>query len=226
MIRRRYKSSIKRAHHPYVRGNARRRQTCAAFDDGSRGDGRPPQNLTARRPDRNAILSLDHTQLDIHVQGRGTGRHLHYRPWLTVIVDRYTRLVMRFAVTPNQPTPRKLRRLLAALYRRNRCSDQGAANPPALISADSGPSYKSRVASELTNRVGIELHRTPPSTIGHKVISERLFSALGRDLLNKLPGHASEEHPATVPKADSLLTLTELRTLIDEWVAKHNRREE
>jgi transposase InsO family protein len=172
------------------------------------------------------VLLLDQTELDIHVRGRDYNRHPCYKPWLTVIVDKHTRRVLRFAVTPNQPTPRELRRLLASLSHRNGRGDQGAADPPTLICADNGQSYRSRVAFDLINRLGLELHRIPPSTCGRKVIAERLFSALGRDLLNKLPGYAGGNRPAVVPEADSVLTLTELQTIIDEWVAMYNRREE
>ncbi len=221
-----YKRSIRAAHHPYIRGKVQRRSAYAAFNGNGRGGSRPPRNLAARRPGPKAVLLLDQTKLDIHVQGRDDDSHPCCKPWLIVIVDKYTRRVVGSAVTPNQPTPRELRRLLAALYRGNCRGYQGAANTPALIGADSSPSNRSRGASDLTNRLSIELHHTPPSMCGNKFLAERLFSALGRDLLSKLPGYVSRERLATVPEVDSLLTLTELQTLIDEWVAKHNRREE
>jgi putative transposase len=166
----------------------------------------------------NAIWQADHTLLDIMVLD-ANGEAV--RPWLTSILDDYSRAVAGYTIFLGAPTA--LHTALA--LRQAMWSKQNAAWPvcgmPAVLHVDHGSDF----TSTHLEQVAADLHcQLVSSTVGRpqgRGKGERLFGTLHTECLAELPGYLSEGKPATPPR----LSLPELDTTIgDYFLGTYNNR--
>jgi len=166
----------------------------------------------------NAIWQADHTLLDVMALD-ANGQAV--RPWLTIIIDDYSRAVAGYTIFLGAPT--SLQTALAlrqAIWRK-----QNAAWPvcgiPDVLHVDHGSDF----TSTHLEQVAADLHfQLVYSTVGRpqgrgKV--ERLFGTLNTECLAELPGYLIQGQPATSPK----LSLPELdATLGAYFLSTYNHR--
>jgi putative transposase len=166
----------------------------------------------------NVIWQADHTLLDVMVLD-SNGKAV--RPWLTIIIDDYSRAVAGYTIFLDAPTAFQT----ALALRQAIWNKQNAAWPvcgiPDVLHVDHGSDF----TSTHLEQVAADLHfQLVYSTVGRpqgrgKV--ERLFGTLNTECLAELPGYLIQGQPATSPK----LSLPELdATLGAYFLSTYNHR--
>jgi putative transposase len=164
------------------------------------------------------LWQADHTRLDIMVLD-ADGEAV--RPWLTIIMDDYSRAVAGYTIFLGAPTALQT----ALALRQAMWSKQHAAWPvcgiPDVLHVDHGSDFTSTPLEQ----VAADLHfQLVYSTVGRpqgrgKV--ERLFGTLNTECLAALPGYLRQGQPATPPR----LALPELDAIIgDYFLGMYNTR--
>lgn len=170
----------------------------------------------AERP--NALWQCDHTELDILVMGSGQ-RTL--RPWLTVVLDDYSRAVAGYSLLTEAPSALNTALALRQAIWRKGDPDWPVCGIPDVLYVDHGTDFTSihvaQVAADLRMRL---VHSAVARPQGRGKI-ERFFGTINTELLADLPGHLAGGRPVTPPR----LTLSELDAAIRAFVAgRYNAR--
>lgn len=166
----------------------------------------------------NAIWQADHTLLDVMVLD-ANGQVV--RPWLTIIIDDYSRAVAGYTIFLGAPTALQTALALRQAIWRKENSAWPVCGIPDVLHVDHGSDF----TSTHLEQVAADLHfQLVYSTVGRpqgrgKV--ERLFGTLNTECLAELPGHLIQGQPATSPK----LSLPELdATLGAYFLSTYNHR--
>jgi putative transposase len=171
-----------------------------------------------RAPAPNALWQADHTMLDLLILDEA-GKPA--RPWLTTVVDDYSRAVAGTMVFLGAPsTLNTSLALRQAIWRKADPSWPVCGIPEALY-VDHGSDFTSthldQVAASLRFRI---VYSTVARPQGRGKI-ERLFRTLNTELLPELPGHLLNGKPVSAPR----LSLAELeRTLISYITGTYHTR--
>lgn len=162
----------------------------------------------AERP--NAVWQADHTMLDIEVLGADGKPE---RPWLTVVMDDYSRAIAGYTVFIGAPSASNLSLALRQAIWRKSDVTWPVCGIPDILHVDHGSDF----TSTHMEQVAVQLHmRIVYSTVGRpqgrgKV--ERFFGTLNTELLATLPGRI-DGGTASNPT----LTLPELDAAIGNWI--------
>jgi putative transposase len=162
----------------------------------------------------NAVWQADHTELDIVLKD---GRGRPEKPWLTVILDDYSRAVAGYALFFGSPSAIQTALALhQAIWRKGRPGWQ-VCGIPGILYSDHGSDFTSRHLEQVAADLKIQLINSGVGRPRGRGKIERFFESVSQVLLPRLPGYA----PAgTTPNAK--LTLAEMTTelerfLIDEY---------
>lgn len=171
----------------------------------------------------NQVWQADHTQVDVLVVDQ-SGEVLG-RPWLTLVVDSYSRCVMGFHLGMEVPSasvvclglrhgilPKRYSGWYGLVHR------WGTYGVPSYLYTDNGKDFRSSHVEQVANELGIVLcHRRYPSEGG---IVERPFGSLNSELFSSLPGYTSgsvAERPKEAA-SEACLSLWELERLIVRYI--------
>jgi len=166
----------------------------------------------------NALWQADHTKLDILIlDANGT----IVRPWLTTVMDDYSRAVAGYMVFLGAPSAFQTSLALRQAIWRKHNPDWPVCGIPDVLYVDHGSDFTSihldQVAADLHFQIVYSAVGRPQ---GRGKI-ERLFGTLNTELLPELPGHIRCGKPTTPPK----LSLTELDVRIGSYiVGTYNER--
>ncbi|UFW48190.1 MULTISPECIES: DDE-type integrase/transposase/recombinase [Bradyrhizobium] len=185
-------------------------------------------HIAAERPLELAII--DSTPLDVHVLDSKRLLPLG-RPYLTVCLDVYSRLLLGFFITFEPPS---LYSVLATLKRVNRHKGyvqklypqirkpwDGWGHPTEILVdrdwSQQSPSFQHSMAE-----LGTEVHYAPADTPQYKAICERLFDTINKGLIHKLAGAVRYNvyvmrQVGLDPAKGALITLEDLNELLHEW---------
>jgi putative transposase len=162
----------------------------------------------------NAVWQADHTELDILLKD---GRCGPEKPWLTVILDDYSRAVAGYALFFGSPSAiQTALALRQAIWRKGRPGWQ-VCGIPEIFYTDHGSDFTSRHLEQVAADLKVRLVNSGVGRPRGRGKIERFFESVSQVLLPRLPGYA----PAgVVPRAE--LTLAELtseleRFLVDEY---------
>ncbi len=167
----------------------------------------------------NQVWQCDHTPADILlVDANG---QLLGRPWLTTVVDTYSRCVMGFNIGFDAPSSTVVALALrhsilpksyGADYKLN--CEWGTYGTPIYFYTDGGKDFKSNHLQQIGAQLGFTCYlRRKPSDGG---IVERVFKTLNTQLFSTLPGYTGsnvKERPKSAEK-DACLTIQDLERLI------------
>jgi len=174
----------------------------------------------------NQVWQCDHTKADVLVVDQ-SGAILG-RPWLTTVVDTYSRciigvhlgfdapsaavvcLALRHAILPKQ---------YSSAYELK--EDWGTYGLPQYLYTDKGKDFRSHHLEQVASELGIGLClRRKPSDGG---IVERPFGSFNTQFFSSLPGYVSSNVTERSPKAESeaCLTLLELEKLLVRYLVDH-----
>lgn len=159
----------------------------------------------------NAIWQTDHTQLDILIVDAG-GKTV--RPWLTVVIDDYSRAVAGYSVFVGAPSALQTSLALRQAIWRKQDPAWVMCGIPDVLYVDHGTDFTSthleQVAADLRMQMIFSAIARPQGR--GKV--ERLFGTINSELLPELPGRLVGGRPATPAR----LSLAELDAAIGGFV--------
>ena len=166
----------------------------------------------------NALWQADHTLLDVMVfDAHGDA----VRPWLTIIMDDYSRAIAGYTIFLGAPTALQTALALRQAMWRKQNATWPVCGIPDVLYVDHGSDFTSahldQVAADLRFQVVYSSVGRPQGR--GKV--ERLFGTLNTECLADLPGYLSQGKPATPPR----LSLPELdATIGDYFLGTYNNR--
>lgn len=137
---------------------------------------------TPRHGDRPfEIVHIDHTQLDIQIVDSKTSKVLG-RPWLTLMVDAFSRRVLAYYLTFEPPSYRSCMMVLRECVKRfNRL--------PQTIVVDNGKEFKSKYFEVFLASYHITRKDRPPAEARFGAVLERLFGTTNTQLIYNLQGN-------------------------------------
>ncbi len=159
---------------------------------------------------------IDHTEVDIELSTT-TGTLNLGRPWLTVLVDQYSRRTLAYSLIFDPPSYRSCLLVLRACVFRHR-------RLPQMILGDGGPEFDSVYYESVLARYQCTKKTRPPSSPRFGSILERLFGTANTQLFNILKGNTQlmkEPRQATKsvnPKCNAIWTLPLLHERIGEYL--------
>jgi len=186
---------------------------------------RDGQNLTVEYS--NQVWQCDHTPADIllvDTNGKQLGR-----PWLTTVVDTYSRCVVGINLGFDAPSSNVValalrHAILPKTYDRDydlHC-EWGTYGVPTYFYTDGGKDFRSNHLQQIGSQLGFSCYlRQKPSEGG---IVERVFGTLNTQLFSTLPGYTGSNVQARPERADkdACLTIKDLeryivRFLVDNY---------
>jgi len=174
-------------------------------------------------------IEIDHTPLDLFVVDEHQMLPLG-RPWITVAIDKRTRMVLGFHISFSSPSVESVMRclrhaVLPKLGLRQRYpalkNDWPCFGLPELLVADNGLEFHSgaleAAALELSFRIEFSGRKRP----FHKGAIERLLKTLNYNLMHKIPGTSFAKYWLRFdydPLKEALVTFNALEEIIHRWL--------
>ena len=168
---------------------------------------------------RNDLWEADHKQLDIDVRAGGFERPV--RPWLTLFVEAYSRVVPGWAVSV-RPHSGSILAAFGAAVTVNPAKPWGGV--PVRLRVDRGADFLSDALKEACGRLGVVLDPAPAYSPFRKGKVEAGGKGIERELLPPLPGYlgAGRETRAARSELMTFAQLVEhLRAGIEAWNRRH-----
>jgi putative transposase len=162
-----------------------------------------------------AIAHLDHTQLDIELRSQATGRLLG-RPWLTLLMDAYSRRILAVYLTFDAPSYRSCMMALRI------CVSRFGRFPQTLV-VDGGKEFHSVYFDTLLARYCCVKKTRPGGKPRFGSVIERLFGTTNTELIFNLLGNTQAAKQvrqltqAIDPKRQAVWTLGDLYRFLKEW---------
>lgn len=177
----------------------------------------------------NHVWQCDHTRADVLLVDRHSA--ILGRPWLTTVIDTYSRCIMGinlgFDAPSSQVVALALRHAILpkqyGLEYKLHC-EWGTYGKPEHFYTDGGKDFRSNHLQQIGVQLGFVCHlRDRPSEGG---IVERPFGTFNTELFSTLPGYTGsnvQERPEEAEK-EACLTLRELEQLLVRYIVdKHNQ---
>ncbi|MGV0111893.1 Mu transposase C-terminal domain-containing protein [Arthrobacter sp. CP30] len=153
--------------------------------------------ILRRRADRpNAIWQADHTMLDILIRG-ADGRPT--RPWLTIVLDDYSRAIAGYMVILGAPTAMNTALALRQAIWPKSDPAWPVCGIPDVLYVDHGSDFTSHHLTRVTNDLRIRMIHSAVARPQGRGKVERFFGTINTELLSALPGHISRGHPQPTP---------------------------
>ena len=149
----------------------------------------------------NAIWQADHTLLDLWVQ-QESGPPA--RPWLTVIMDDYSRAIAGFGVSWHAPSAIQTALVLRQAIWRKPIPQWSICGIPMTFYTDHGSDFTSHHLEQVSADLHMELVFSEAGMPRGRGRIERFFRTINQMLLCGLPGYT----PAGAPTGNTLLTLS------------------
>lgn len=171
----------------------------------------------------NQVWQADHTQVDVLVVDQ-SGEVLG-RPWLTIVVDSYSRCIMGLQLGFDGPSA-----WVACLALRHAILPKqyssgyelqeswGTYGLPQYLYTDQGKDFTSQHLEQVATELGIGLCLRPQPSEGG--IVERPFGTLNREFFSSLPGYVGSKASdrSSVAEQEACLTLMQLERLLVRYI--------
>jgi putative transposase len=171
---------------------------------------------TPRHGDRPfEIAHIDHTELDIEAVCSRTGRALG-RPWLTLLIDAFSRRVLALYLTFDPPSYRSCMMVLRECVRRH-------ARLPQIVVVDGGRDFQSIYFETLLARYECTKKTRPPAKPRFGSVCERLFGTANTQFIHNLKGNtqimrlARQVTLSVNPKGQAVWPFEELHRRLTEY---------
>lgn len=176
-------------------------------------------------------IEIDHTPLDLIVIDILTMLPLG-RPWLTMAIDHYSRMVVGFYISFNAPSSHGVlqcvrRAILPKDEWLARFPDIKGSWPaygiPELIAVDNGTDLHSEALESSCMEMGIQILFCGSKTPQHKGAIERFFRTMNMGLIHRLPGtvFSSVDARGDYPAEDkAVIDMQSLVHLLTKWVVE------
>lgn len=158
----------------------------------------------------NAIWQADHTELDILAKDEeGNPR----RPWLTIILDDYSRAVSGYMLSFAAPSAIQTALALRQAIWRKPQAGWHVCGIPQVLYTDHGSDFTSQHLEQVTVDLKIRLVFSAVGRPRGRGKIERFFDSLSQVLLSRLPGYARRES-----ERRAVLSLPELTQEIENYL--------
>lgn len=176
-------------------------------------------------------IEIDHTPLDIIIIDKVTMLPLG-RAWLTLAIDKHSRMIMGFYISFNAPSSYSVMQCLKMVILPKelllaRFPDilgiWPACGIPILIAVDNGMDLHSIVLQGTCFELGIQILFCPAATPETKGSIERAIGTLNRDLIHTLPGtvFSSVDERGDYPSEEiAAIDMETLVHLVTKWVVE------
>ncbi|TFW72355.1 hypothetical protein C3Y98_04415 [Methylotenera oryzisoli] len=174
-------------------------------------------------------VEIDHTPLDVLVIDPDT-KIPSGRTWLTLAIDRYSRMVLGFYISFNAPSSYSVlqclrRSILPKEEWLARFPDIKGTWPcygiPDLIALDNGMDLHSEALEKVCQEIGVQILYCPVATPEHKGSVERFFRTLAKGLIHRLPGtvFSNIDERGDYPSEDmAAIDMETLMHLMTKWI--------
>ena len=152
------------------------------------------------------------------------------RPWLTVMLDIYSRMVLGIYLSFHHPGYLSVMQCLRHAIRPKDYlkevypaieHDWPAHGLPELLVTDNGKEFRSRHLDDACLQLGIRLQHAPPKCAWYKGAMERWFGTQNTRLLHELPGTTFSdifEHGGYDPQKHAVISFDALLEITHNWV--------
>lgn len=161
------------------------------------------------------IGHIDHTQIDTEQTDTRTGVNLG-RPWLTVLIDAYSRMILAIYLTFDPPSYRSCMMVIRnAVMRHHRI--------PKTIVVDQGSDFEGAYFERLLASLGSHKKTRPAAKARFGSIIERFFGVSNQDFFHNLLGNTQVSKnprrmsPSHNPKTLAVWTLPALTAAFEEY---------
>ncbi|KVF69475.1 hypothetical protein WS75_26040 [Burkholderia sp. FL-7-2-10-S1-D7] len=177
-------------------------------------------------------VEIDHTPLDVLVIDLATNLPLG-RPWITVAIDRYSRVILGFYISFRTPSAQSvlqcLKRAILPKAGWGKIVDLHREHPgygiPHLVAVDNGMELHAEAVQMVCGEMGISMLYCPAGQPEFKGAVERVIGTIQRSVMHKLPGTVFScvdergDYPAEQLAAIDLKTLTQIliKWIVDEY---------
>lgn len=168
----------------------------------------------AERP--NVIWQADHTLLDIWLHDE-KGKAV--RPWLTIIMDDYSRAIAGYALFSNAPSAYQTALALRHAIWRKAEPDWQICGIPEVLYTDHGSDFTSQHLEQVCADLKIQAVFSQVGQPRGRGKIERFFQTINQMLLCQLPGYVTS---GCEPKAG--LTFSEFTTALQKFIATYHHR--
>jgi putative transposase len=127
------------------------------------------------------IAHIDHTELDLQFVNESTGTAMG-KAWLTVMIDAFTRVILAWALTFNDPSYRSCMLVVRDCVRRH-------GRIPRTVVVDQGSDFKGIYFDQLLAHFGVHKRMRPASHPRFGNIVERFFGVKNANLTHALRGN-------------------------------------
>lgn len=161
------------------------------------------------------IGHIDHTELDVELVDSRTGANLG-RPWLTVLMDAFTRVILAFYLTFDPPSYRSCMAVIRNCVRRH-------GRIPKTIVVDLGSDFESLFFEALLARLETHKKSRPASKGRFGSVIERFFGVSNQRFVHNLAGNsqalqqARSMSPSHDPRTLAVWTLPALTDAFEEF---------
>ncbi len=146
------------------------------------------------------IGHIDHTELDLELVDSRTGANLG-RPWLTILLDAFTRLVIAFFLTFDPPSYRSCMAVIRNAVRRH-------GRIPKTIVVDQGSDFESLYFEALLARLETHKKSRPAAKSRFGSVIERFFGVSNQAFIHNLRGNSqSLQRPRSMSPSHDPRTL-------------------
>lgn len=162
------------------------------------------------------IVHIDHTQLDLQFVNESNGTEMG-KAWLTVMIDAFTRKILAWVLTFNDPSYRSCMLVIRDCVRRH-------GRVPKTIVADQGSEFKSIYFDQLLALLGIHKRMRPASHPRFGNIVERVFGVQNTHFTHALRGNNKalqsprRMSPTHDPRNLAIWNLRAFREAFDEYI--------
>lgn len=176
-------------------------------------------------------VEMDHSPVDMIVIDLLTMLPLG-RPWLTLAIDKASRMVMGFYISFNSPSAHSvLQCLRCSILPKDAWLERfpnikgvwPAFGIPDLVALDNGMDLHASAVEKTCEEMGIEILFCGARTPEHKGSVERLFRTLTSSLIHRLPGtvFSSVDHRGDYPAEElAVIDMETLVHLITKWIVE------
>ncbi|GAM14268.1 TnsA endonuclease N-terminal domain-containing protein [Mesobacillus selenatarsenatis] len=162
------------------------------------------------------ICHIDHTQLDVELVSSSTGKNLG-RPWLTLLIDAFTRKILAHYITFDAPSYRSNMMVIRECVKRyNRL--------PYFLVVDGGKDFHSIYFDTLLAKYSVHKKTRPAAKARFGSVIERIFGIGNKMFIHNLQGNTQimknvRQVTKTVnPKNHAVWNLAELNERLTLWI--------
>lgn len=162
------------------------------------------------------IAHVDHTQMDVQLIHSVYGTPMG-KPWLTILMDAFTRMVLAYVITYEKPSYRSCMLVMRECLRRHN-------RVPATIICDKGSEFASIYWEVLLAKLQVTKKTRPTAKGRFGSVIERFFGIANTQLFHQLKGNNTPlQAPRSMsgshdPRKSAVWTLAEITAEFDDYL--------